>query len=176
MYIGGDSAGVAGWSLTVRADSKVFQRNVPHIGPAVFGFTSSFRMGQIIRYAFEPPAPHNECEPADVDAYLVGEFIPALRRAFDVQGYEQKDNGRAEAGTFLLGLAGRLYRIESDYQVGRAVGPYDAVGCGASVALGAMYAFTGTDQPDPEAVVLGALEAAEGHNGGVRGPFSVVRA
>ncbi len=42
VYIGGDSAGVSGYSMTVRADSKVFT-----IGPYLMGFTTSFRMGQL---------------------------------------------------------------------------------------------------------------------------------
>jgi hypothetical protein len=40
VYIGGDSAGVSGYSMTVRADAKVFT-----VGPYLLGFTTSFRMG-----------------------------------------------------------------------------------------------------------------------------------
>ena len=52
MYIGGDRAGVAGLSLTVRADEKVFQN-----GEFLMGFTTSFRMGQLLRYSLKPPPP-----------------------------------------------------------------------------------------------------------------------
>jgi hypothetical protein len=45
VSIGGDSAGVGGWDLTVRADEKVFV-----LGEFVFGCTTSFRMGQLLRY------------------------------------------------------------------------------------------------------------------------------
>lgn len=180
VYIGGDSQGSAGWSKTVRADSKVFLRDVPHIGPAAFGFTSSFRMGQIIRYAFDPPAPKGDTEPADIDAYLVAEFIPALRKAFEEHGYQRVKDGEATAGTFLLGIAGRLYQVESDYQVGRSALPYDAVGCGSDIALGAMYvahqaceAAQGNEGA-AEAIVSRALYAAEAHSAGVGGPFEVV--
>ena len=38
VYIGGDSAAVAGWALTCRADHKVFKN-----GDFVMGFTTSFR-------------------------------------------------------------------------------------------------------------------------------------
>ncbi len=50
VVIGGDSAGVSGLGLTVRADEKVFAR-----GPFVMGFTSSFRMGQLLRYGALDP-------------------------------------------------------------------------------------------------------------------------
>ena len=58
VYIGGDSAGVAGYSLSVRADQKVFIN-----GNFIFGFTSSFRMGQILRFGFNPPRRHPEAPP-----------------------------------------------------------------------------------------------------------------
>jgi hypothetical protein len=48
VHIGGDSAGVSDWSLTIRADSKVFTN-----GPYVMGFTTSLRMGQLPRYALK---------------------------------------------------------------------------------------------------------------------------
>jgi len=52
VYIGGDSAGVAGLDITTRKDEKVFQKE-----NMIFGFTSSFRMGQILRYSFKNPRP-----------------------------------------------------------------------------------------------------------------------
>lgn len=52
VYIGGDSLGAnTAFQKTVRADEKVFQKD-----DMIFGFTSSFRMGQILRYSFFPPA------------------------------------------------------------------------------------------------------------------------
>ena len=40
VYIGGDSAGVAGLDVRMRSDEKVFTK-----GNMIFGYTSSFRMG-----------------------------------------------------------------------------------------------------------------------------------
>ena len=67
IYVGGDSAGVGGYSLTVRADEKVFINS-----GFIFGFTSSFRMGQILRFGFAPPKLH-----ADIDLYeyMVTTFV-----------------------------------------------------------------------------------------------------
>lgn len=75
VVIAGDSAGVAGYSVTVRADEKVFERD-----GYLFGFCGSFRMGNILRYTAElpPPPPRG----ADLDAFLVREFVPAIRTAF----------------------------------------------------------------------------------------------
>ena len=41
VYIGGDSAGVAGMDLHLRSDPKVFT-----VGEFVIGYTTSFRMGR----------------------------------------------------------------------------------------------------------------------------------
>ena len=50
VYIGADSAAGKGTYLTLRADEKVFKN-----GKFGFGFTSSFRMGQLLRYRLSPP-------------------------------------------------------------------------------------------------------------------------
>jgi len=42
VWIGGDSAGVAGYNLRIRKDTKVFKVN----GRFLIGYTNSFRMGQ----------------------------------------------------------------------------------------------------------------------------------
>jgi ATP-dependent protease HslVU (ClpYQ) peptidase subunit len=162
VYIGGDSAGVAGSNVVVRSDEKVF---VSH-GMA-FGFTSSFRMGQILRYCFKPP----EDTDKDAAAYMVAKFIPELQRCFSANGYERTINGEKSAGTFFVGYKGRLFIVESDYQVGENNIGYASVGCGDCYALGSMYS---TQRMKPQARVLEALTAAEHFSTGVRGPFKVV--
>lgn len=160
VYIGGDSAGVSGLSITVRADEKVF-----HNGPFIMGFTSSFRMGQLLRYKFSPPKQTIEQE--DVK-YMVTDFIDAAIKCFTENGYGNKSNG----GTFLVGYNSRLYHIDSDFQVGLQCKPYSAVGCGSDLALGSMYA---TEGMDPEKRIILALEAAAQFSGGVVAPFHLVK-
>jgi ATP-dependent protease HslVU (ClpYQ) peptidase subunit len=162
VYIGGDSAGVAGLKLAVRADQKVF-----HNGPMIFGFTTSFRMGQLLRYAFTVP----DHDPrVDVDRYMVTTFVDALRTCLKAGGFAKKTNEEESAGTFLVGYQGRLFRVEEDYQVGFNVVGFDAVGCGEQIAQGALYASQGN--PAQERVKQ-ALEAAEYFSAGVRQPFVV---
>lgn len=49
IYMIGDSAGVSNLDVTVRSDKKVFFN-----GDFLFGFTTSFRMGQILMNAELP--------------------------------------------------------------------------------------------------------------------------
>ncbi|MFN2388015.1 MAG: hypothetical protein ABR575_00190, partial [Actinomycetota bacterium] len=107
VYVGGDSAGVAGWDLAVRADAKVFRR-----GPFVLGFTSSFRMGQLLRYTLE--APQHPEGMAD-DEYMVTYFVDAVRRCLKRGGVAKRENDVEEGGTFIVGYRGGIYVIEGDY-------------------------------------------------------------
>jgi ATP-dependent protease HslVU (ClpYQ) peptidase subunit len=163
VYIGGDSAGVSGWDLTIRADSKVFR-----VGEFLMGFTTSFRMGQLIRYAFTPP----KVEPGDdVFRYMTVDFVDAVRECLKKGGFAKKDKDAEEGGDFLVGFRGRLFWVASDYQVCESSQGYDAVGCGQAYAKGA---FSATEGLPPTARLTKALMAAERHSAGVRGPFKII--
>jgi ATP-dependent protease HslVU (ClpYQ) peptidase subunit len=162
IYVGGDSAGVGGYSLTVRADEKVFIN-----GAFIMGFTSSFRMGQLLRYSLKPPTYHPD---VDLATYMVTDFINAVRECLKAGGYARKEKEAEESGTFLVGFKGGLFKIDSDYQVGISALPYDAVGCGQDIALGAMFANSSLL---PEDRIRQALEAAEAFSAGVRRPFVI---
>lgn len=164
VWIGGDSAGICGWRLDVRADPKVFR-----VGQFVMGFTDSFRMGQLLAHAFKPPAlPKRK---RDVDRYMTLDFMDAARALFKEKGFATVKDGQEGGGSFMVGVSGRLYVVERDFQAGRVVGSLDAIGCGADLALGALLVTGGMK---PEKRIRTALRAAERRSTGVRGPFRVV--
>lgn len=169
VWMGGDSAGVSDdLSVTVRDEPKVFEN-----GCYLIGFTSSFRMGQVLRYTALPVPPPR----ADLHRFMCTRFIDAVRKATSKSGYLGKDNlGREDLGQFLVGVRGRLFNIDVDMSVGEARAKYDAVGCGSDLAKGALYASARLGEPPSFAVVQLALEAAEAGSGGVRGPFTLLRA
>ncbi len=165
ITIGADSIGIAGYTAVVRKDPKVFVK-----GPFVYGFTGSFRMGQLIQYSFREP----DHDPRQgVDQYMHNNWLDCLRACLEKGGYMRKINGEEKGGTFLVGYAGRLFCIESDFQIGEAMVDYYACGCGEEFAKGAMHAVTGIDTLTDEQKVLLALEAAETHSAGVRRPFLI---
>jgi ATP-dependent protease HslVU (ClpYQ) peptidase subunit len=163
VYIGCDSAGVAGYDLMVRADEKVFQN-----GDLLIGYTSSFRMGQLLRYSLEVPK-----HPAKLDslAYMVKEVVPAIRKCFKDNGYQKTENSVESGGTFLVGYQGELFVIYEDYQVGKSACGVNAVGCGSVAAIGAMLAMP---KEPPKSRAMKALKISEQTNAGVRGPFKVM--
>jgi ATP-dependent protease HslVU (ClpYQ) peptidase subunit len=164
VHLGGDSAGVGDhYSLQVRADAKVFAT-----GPYVMGFTSSFRMGQLLRWALKVPEPDN-----DLERFMATTFIDAVRDCLREGGWLSKDSERETGGDFLVGIRGRLFAVQGDFQVAEMADGYAAVGSGYQLALGVLYA-TRTSRMRPERRLEVALEAAERFNAGVRGPFAYV--
>lgn len=165
VYIGGDSAGVGGYNLTVRADDKVFIKD-----DFIMGFTSSFRMGQLLRYKLETPYHKPEIDSYE---YMVTEFVEAVRQCLKDGGYSQNNNGEETGGTFLVGYRGELFMIDNDFQVGKPLIGYDAIGCGEDIAKGSLFS-TRNMQEAPDARILESLKAAEQFSAGVRGPFKVL--
>lgn len=180
VYVGGDSAGSDGYTLEIRAASKVFTKAgyTEDYAPVpwVMGFTTSFRMGQLLRHKLElPRLPKDGTD--DLEAFMVTSFVDAVREALRAGGWLTKANERERGGTFLVGVRGQLFAIYDDLQVGRVVDGYAAVGSGDHLALGAMYATNATElAADPEARLTLALKAAARHAAGVAGPFTVVSA
>ena len=167
VWIGADSAGVAGWDLTIRADSKVFT-----VGPFLIGFTTSFRMGQLLEDSLVPP----EHPDGMTDAkFLRTAFIKAVRACFTEGGFSTIDNNKERAGEFLLGYRGKLYSVESDFQVGEPLAGYAACGCGSQAALGSLHTTGWLNSFTPHERITAALDAAYAHSAGVRPPFLILK-
>lgn len=171
VYIAGDSAAVGGLNISVRKDPKVFA-----VGEFIFGYTSSFRMGQLLMYSFEPPEIK---EGVDLHKYMCTDFTNELRKTFKNGGYLSTNNGEETAGTFIVGVRGRLFVVQNDLQVGECYDQFVSVGCGKSFALGAMYYATNyaTNRPLYSSTVellTESLNAACYFNGGVRAPYTIL--
>lgn len=165
VYIGGDSAGLSGYSLTHRADPKVF-----HNGPFLIGYTSSYRMGQLLRFGLIPP-PHHPDDLEDF-AFMVTTFVDAVRSCLKTGGFAKTDNGVDSGGSFLVAYRRGLYEVSDDFQVGQSLDAFAAVGCGSEVAHGAMYA---TEGRHPEDRIRTALKAAQRFSAGVCEPWVIER-
>jgi 20S proteasome alpha/beta subunit len=165
VYLGGDNLGVAGLSITLRSDHKVF-----HVGQSfIIGFTSSYRMGGILKYKFDPP--QQLTSQLDDLQYMSTSFIDSVRACFSANGFGDGNNNTG--GSFLVGYKGVLYSVDSDFQVGIPSACYDSVGCGSDLVLGAMFATEKMNMAPEKRITL-ALSAAEKFSGGVGGPFTIV--
>jgi hypothetical protein len=167
IYMGGDSAGVdpSRLSLITRKDPKVFKN-----GPFIMGFTSSYRMGQLLRYTFRPPEHPNN---VSVDRYMVTIFVETVRECLRSGGYTTINNNNENGGNFLVGYRGKLFNINDDFQVGIPANNYDAIGCGGSICLGSLHTTHELNIPPRDRIKM-ALKAAEEFSAGIRGPFNIL--
>lgn len=166
IVMGCDSAGVGGWSRSNRMDPKIYRVGG---GKMLIGFTTSFRMGQLLGYSLTLPRHHVD-EP--LEAWMATVFINAVRDCLKAGGWAEKEKEVERGGNFLVAYRGRIFEIQSDYQVAENAEPYAAVGCGVDLALGALFATAEEGASlEPRARVELALHAAARFSAGVYPPF-----
>jgi ATP-dependent protease HslVU (ClpYQ) peptidase subunit len=164
VFIAGDSAGSTSYQITTRRDPKVFRN-----GAAVMGCTGSFRLTQLLRYSLKLPA---YASGDDLMRYMTIDFINAVRTCLREGGFAEKEKEKEHGGTFLVGIAGRLFYVEGDYQVGESDDDSYAIGTGDDIAFGALFATRHLGLSPQERLEL-ALQAAQYHIKSVRGPFII---
>lgn len=167
VTIGVDSLSSDGLSKNVRANGKLFLN-----GACLFGFTSSWRMGQLLQYGLrlDVGPPRGD----ELDGWMCTTFVDKVRATLKAGGFATMKDSAEAGGTFMVGLRGRLYTVYDDYQVSRSAEGYDAVGSGARVALGALHATAALGGVlDPWQRCNAALEAAAQHTTSVGGPFHI---
>jgi len=173
IVVAGDSqaGNTTRYSIMPRRDPKVFRLPAPTGGPTelVIGYTSSYRMGQLLRFGFTPP-PHPAAK--DAFAYLAQYFADTARTRFKEGGFAEVDRGVEKGGTFLVAYAGRIFGIFDNFQVAEFDLDYAAVGSGEELALGALHALSDSKK-SAEDRARAAIAAAAAFNAYVGGPITV---
>jgi len=153
-YMGADSAAVDGEAISLRKEPKIFK-----CGDFLIGFSHSFRYGQIIEHCFNPP----KISEKNIVKYMVTKFVPELRITLAVNEFEEKES------CMIIGYKGKIFYVESDWNVGYDETNYHAIGSGAPTAFGSLYSTQGQHPLDRVRI---ALEAAQEFTTSVRGPFN----
>jgi len=167
VYMGGDSAGTSGLDTELRKDPKVFKN-----GDFLIGYTSSFRMGQLLRFKFTPPS---IAEDIDIYTYMCTSFVDEVRKIFKEGGFSKNKESVETGGRFLVGYKGRLFQIDDDFQVGESFNSFNAVGCGDRYAKGALEVLVNYPVKfDSVEIVKYSLRVAEKFSAGVSGPFVII--
>ena len=166
ITMGADSCGAdSSFSYTIRRDEKVFIRD-----NMIFGFTTSFRMGQLLEHVLA--IPKYRPKEQSLIKYMCDDFITAIRKCFKDNEFAKVQNNENQGGDFLVGFEGRLFQIFSDYQVAEPTMPYEACGCGEQYARGAMYVLEAM-KLSTERKIRSALEAVTHFSAGVQAPFHI---
>ncbi|HEY4760545.1 MAG TPA: hypothetical protein VIH42_08195 [Thermoguttaceae bacterium] len=161
-FIGGDSAVSDTWTVRQSSVRKVFRK-----GDYTIGYTTSFRMGQILEHMI----PFPECKEPTED-FMVRDFVESVRKGFKEFGYAKIESNEETGGQFIVGVQGTIFEIDSDYQVCRHADGLYAVGSGFSFALGALKAL---DLLDPMQRIATALEISSYFNAYVKPPFVILK-
>jgi len=169
--MGGDSAAVSGGNIQRTRLSKVFLADERFL----IGYTSSFRMGQILQHKLrvQKQLRHGPYKQSD-EEFMSTVFIDAVRSCMKDGGYTKIEYSVESGGTFLVGYNGRLYEVSEDFHVNTFIDGYSAIGAGWQYALGSIYTSSITDSPRD--IIQVALEAAEEFSTSVCGPFKIMHA
>ncbi len=166
VWIGGDSAGSTESFITDRADEKVF-----HNGGYFFGFSGSFRRGQVLRYAFNPPVP----TPSDVKSgmmkFLCTTFVEEWRSALVRACCSSSEDHH---GTIIGAYQSFLFRVDTDFQI--AISREGIAGCGTGMceAMAVLHATAADAALPPFDRMTLALSTSAYYNPTVRGPFTIL--
>lgn len=164
VWMGADSVASTGHDLQLVAP-KVFETHY-----FLIGYTTSFRMGQILQFRELPELPPT----AHLYPFMVTEFVPAVVKLFEADGYLKKEHDQKSGGQFLVGVRGELFQINSDFSVLQRVDfDFNAVGSGEGYALGALHAIRNTDNPKRK--ILAALDAAQSLGVYARKPYTILK-
>jgi 20S proteasome alpha/beta subunit len=128
IHMAGDKCGSNGYTKSISTRPKVFKN-----GDFLIGYTSSFRMGQILEFYWTPP---ERGEAESCEEYIYVKVIESFVKLFD----EYKFDMALESGCFLFGYEGNLYMIQEDFAVFEGM-DYAAVGCGQDEAAAVLFTF-----------------------------------
>ena len=147
VWMGADTLAVAGWDKRTSLVKKVFVDS-----GFIVGYTSSFRMGQILQYHIDwKDLRETYINTKDKLGFMITNLIPEVREQFKELGFSKMSDNEEEGGTFMIGVDGKLFTIHKDFQVQefephQTDNPhpdlaFDAIGCGEDFAKGALQAY-----------------------------------
>jgi ATP-dependent protease HslVU (ClpYQ) peptidase subunit len=160
IIVAGDSAASNEYHSYPTGLSKVFRND-----SMIIGYTSSFRMGQILEYKLN--IPNHPANMSDL-GYLVTHFIDALRECLSDSGFASRVEETERGGSFIMTYRNEIYYIGADYQVNTPKNGIASVGAGYEYALGSLHSTEGLK---PIERVTKALNAASYYSPFVRLPF-----
>lgn len=126
--IGGDYCGSNGFTYSIVSQPKVFEHS-----NILFGFTSTFRFGQLIEHMLDNDVLYPPQTGSEVYRWLIKDFVPKLRKVIDDQKYNISDGCNA-----ILVVNNQVWELQQDLSVLRYEVGLASVGSGAFHAQSSM--------------------------------------
>lgn len=165
-FIGADKIASKGWDSRARVDKKVFLAH-----GIKYGFTSSYRMGQILQF-HSIDCGEDELMYSDPFAYTVKYLVPMWRKVLSEHKFSRNVEGEDIGGEFIVVVSGEIFIIESDFQVRHVAEGYAACGCGENYALGCLFNLD--QSTPPEHKIKLAIETATYFSNGCGGGLDII--
>lgn len=164
VCLAGDLMGSNGYTKEVYNNSKVFAK-----GDVVFGYTTSFRFGQILEYhlcdfLFD--------ETMDTKKYLITVVVVQIKKILKEFEYDDK-----KCGTALVAIKNRLFTVHDDFCVIEH-NSYSSVGSGESFAKGSIHSQVVIKEPtskvEVESMLQLSIKAASYHSTSVSKESTII--
>lgn len=169
VHMVGDKEGSNGFiTTTFTKTPKVFK-----VDDFLLGYTTSFRMGQILQYSWEPPK--KSLDDSD-DYYIYKHIVDSIKKCFVDNDFGHKPEDEFQAGNFLIGWKGRLFEMQNNLSL-MEHDEFASVGCGCYHAVAAMKTMkmSGCKQDDPEGLLSLALFVAADSVTGVSHEYDYIK-
>jgi hypothetical protein len=132
LYMAGDKCGSNGFTKDLYIKPKIFKRN-----NLAFGYTSSYRMGQILEYA----KISKDLPDWTVESNVYTSFVDWAKVAMKEGGYLKETNGVSQGGNFIFYNGKSLYEVQDDFSLLIPEDGLLAVGAGEYHAKAIMRSF-----------------------------------
>jgi len=159
IHMCGDSIGSNGYTKLQMKHPKVFKN-----GELLIGYTTSFRMGQLLEHTLTPPKHYDD---ETNTYYIINKLVPAIIKLFKEHQFLTKRDEEIIGGNFIIGYKGELWEIQNDFAALQTNQNYTAVGAGEAYAMGALATTT---HMKPVERLQAVHKAVEEHCAMVAGP------
>lgn len=170
VYIGCDSALIENWTQEITALPKIFK-----LGSFLIGVAGYPRAQQIIQYHLKLP---KQLDSQTDLQYLCTDFVDTIIQLMSEHDFGKTENNQKTLdSSIIFGYHGKLYEIDTNYQIIKVKSNFSAIGSGKDLALGAMNALDSVmliESMKPETKIKIALETTAKYNIGVAKPFKVM--
>lgn len=144
VAVQGDGWAVIGADSRVSDDHRAYTMHktygkISRTRGYLLGAAGDLRAINILQDVFTPPDAA-QLSGRKLDSFITSEFIPALRRCFEEQGYaaqDEKEKAQQDSVVMVL-VNGSVYEISEDYAWSKDVSGMYSMGSGSSYALGAL--------------------------------------
>jgi ATP-dependent protease HslVU (ClpYQ) peptidase subunit len=132
IYLAGDKMGSNSFTGQTVKEPKVFWK-----GDFRIGYTTSFRMGQILKHVWTPPQRKVD---QNTDSYLYVDVVNSLKRCFIDNGFGNKDKNNY--GTFIMCYEDRMIEVQDELSLLESDRNVVSVGSGTYHATASVLAFS----------------------------------